>query len=104
MKKEEKTPLYAAILIMALVPAMVVVRAWALMVLWGWFLTHLGLVAISMGHAVGVSITLRTLVQPHRVDLDDDTPWEKRLGTAVGHLVAMPIIVGLGWVVKTWWM
>lgn len=46
------------LLILAVLPLMIVFDAWAITIMWGWFIVPLGVVAIGKAHAYGISVML----------------------------------------------
>jgi hypothetical protein len=77
-----------------------VVKAWALVILWGWFITPTWHVdAPTKTVALGLSILWGTLTHDPgaaRKDTDDESYWTTYTAILVGPVVS----VGLGWLVK----
>lgn len=53
---EEKMTIFAIIGLLLLIPVFATVGGFLLMTLWGWFIVPLGVVALSLPHAIGVGI------------------------------------------------
>lgn len=51
-------------------------RAWALKVLWGWFVVPLGVVAIGKAHALGISSLFALLAVGQLRDYRDEDDWK----------------------------
>lgn len=93
---------------LGLIPAMAlstVLRAWAIVTLWTWFIYPTWHIAIpSKPAAVGLAILIAAIAPPR-----GDSEREPGRGTseifldAYGALLLPPLFaVGLGWIVKSW--
>lgn len=93
MKEKTKSGCGAAVVAMAIVPFSVALRGWAVSVLWGWFVVPLGVAAIGMWNAAGISLIAGFLT--YRSDLttkddNDKSPWDAVIrATAVAVLLPM---------------
>lgn len=77
--------------------ALTVWEGFVLKVLWAWFLLPLGLPAIGMAHAVGISALVGLLAHQAPPDLNDDDRLHKVFQWAVcGPIAAL----ALGWIAK----
>lgn len=63
-------------------------------ILWMWFLVPLGLPAISVAHAIGLSLLSSLLIGRGNVTKHEDMG--VAIGTAIGTLI---VTLGLGWLV-----
>ena len=77
-------------------PPLALLRGWAVMTLWAWFVVPLGAPALTIWHAVGVSLIVGLLtyqVQYEPADEANELFWT-RFSTAI---LAPLICVGWGW-------
>jgi len=64
-----------------------IIRGYVLSILWGWFLVPLGVVEISVPHAIGF-LLLIGLVTPNPNEKKEGKPLEKFLSTILSPLIA----------------
>jgi hypothetical protein len=86
-----------ALIILAITTVAAIWEAFALKVLWGWFLVPLGLPAIGMAHAVGLALiaTLLTHQAPSNMTSDE------RQSQVIGWGLATPAVALIvGWIAK----
>lgn len=84
-----------------------ILRAWALMKLWEWFILPLWKLPVpSAGAVLGLSIIIGLLVEQHTTGTeaqDKDVSPGMRIWTSLFSMLAKyPIAVGCGWIVKHW--
>lgn len=73
----------------------VILNAWALSVLWRWFIAPFSLPTLTIAQAAGISVIFNFLIR-EAVNVDEDINWYKIIAKAI----VPPIIsVGIGWVV-----
>lgn len=94
MKKQIITTIAATPFAIALVVLLVIQQAWAISVLWGWFIVPLGLPAIGIASAVGISVTLSAM--RGRRKGPDDEGWKAIAGSALQPWFCLAI----GWIAK----
>ena len=85
------------ILILA-IPGMLL-RGWVITYLWKWFMVPLGIVDISLPHAIGISVIISFLIS--NVIKKDQTKEEQIYGLVLMFLWPL-IALGLGWIVNCW--
>lgn len=95
-KDEKNSALLTVVGAITIIPVMAVFHGWVLCVLWGWFLVALGAPAISIAHAIGLSL-IGKLMLSHRSSKRDDETLAHVL--AVGMLGAL-MALGIGWIAK----
>ena len=96
------------ILLILLVPV-VLLNGWMLKTMWGWFIVPtFGLKVLSIGQALGVSMVASLFTIGHRVTAFSDTRSDgnknARVEKLVGLVLSYPIILLMGWVIKTYAM
>lgn len=79
--------------LLALAPAMLL-RAWAFVTLWVWFVIPFGLPAVGYAHALGLSLFVSWLV--HQTPPQEPDP-NHLLRSVMYSLLTPPIAVGFGW-------
>ena len=86
-------------LVIVVAVASALLDGWAISRLWAWFLVPLGVPAITIVHAIGISL-LFSLFKPHVSSSSDK---KKGLAVLLGTLIAaflVPLLaVGMGWIV-----
>jgi hypothetical protein len=65
-----------------------ILNAWALSVLWGWFVVPLGVNALGIAHAFGVSLVASLLVRPHR----DKTTNKEEYAAEIVKVILVPLM------------
>lgn len=94
MKSSTITAIVATPFAIALVVLLAIQQAWAISVLWGWFIVPLGLPAIGIAAAVGVSVTVSAL-RGRRGRSSDDGKW------ALAKAALQPwFCLAVGWTAK----
>jgi len=94
MKKETK----GCLTILALLPVAVVLRAYVLSMLWGWYVVGaLGAPSLSLVQAYGLSLTVAVFVEAsghsNKGDSGDDM-----VETFIARWIVTPILIlGMGW-------
>lgn len=72
---------------------------WAVSTLWGWFLTPLGLPAITWVHGAGIDALIGFMAYPGRVAAHPDVSTSARLSNHLVNLYVRPLVaLGVGWV------
>ena len=94
MKNSITTTIIATPFAIALIGLLVIQQAWAISVLWGWFIVPLGLPAIGIAAAIGISVTMSAM-RGHRKG-PDDKGW-KSIAMAVLHPW---FFLAIGWIAK----
>lgn len=80
------------------VPPLAFLRGWAIATLWLWFVVPIGVPALTIWHAAGVSLIIGLLthqVQHEPDDTANDLFWTRFLTAIIGP----PICVGWGWLI-----
>jgi hypothetical protein len=79
----------------------IVGAAWngvVLSILWGWFITPLGVPSIGIAQGIGISLIISTLITPRAGRVE---PKEHELSDALAHLVGWFLaslgFLGVGW-------
>lgn len=90
----------ALVAILAL-PVVAVVNGWALSVLWGWYVTPLGVLPITKAHAYGLAILI-SVFKPSNPKRDQSA--EDFLTGILALLLTPALAVFIGWVVNGMWM
>ena len=89
--------LWKVILFLIALPFTFMARAWALAVMWAWFVVPLGVPSIGWAHAFGLATTVGIFMSRRgetKQDEDDDHP----VATAmVASLLGPVAVVGMGW-------
>jgi hypothetical protein len=94
MKNSIITTIIATPFAIALIGLLVIQQAWAISVLWGWFLVPLGLPAIGIATAIGISAILSALHQSRKSPGDEG--WK-----SVGKAALKPwFLLAIGWIAK----
>lgn len=71
-------------------------NAWALTILWGWFIVPLGVKALSLAHAYGFTLVTGFILSTRGVkDHKDKEDW---ISTVVTLLLLPLVVLGLGWI------
>jgi hypothetical protein len=84
----------------------IILRAWVLVVLWGWFLVPLGAFELSIATAIGISIIVGLFTQHLQKDYVEV---KYKTGMVDGLLGLLPAVIAplvallTGWIV-TWFM
>lgn len=74
-----------------------VLRAWAVVTLWGWFMSPLGLPQIGMAHAFGLATLLAYLTYHYTPSSEEDA--SRMLGGQIAAALVAPLMaLGFGWV------
>lgn len=89
--------------LISLVVISVVLRAWVLTVLWGWFLVPVGVFELSITTAIGVSIIVNLFTQHLAKDSSDEDGKQGMINGMIQAVVGPLIALLLGWIV-TWFM
>jgi hypothetical protein len=89
------------LLTLATLPAMVALRAWAIMLLWGWHVTvATDWPPITFWTAVGIVVIVAVV----RLALNDDTyeppTVEKFVGRLIALVIGVVLLVGIGWLAE----
>jgi hypothetical protein len=101
----------SAIGCMGLFPAMIlsyVLRGWAIVTLWGWFMTPVFHVQPPSGAiAIGLGIVGGMLAGTSDIEYSSADTKDKSVGAIMWNVYAKlllraPTAVGLGWIVKHW--
>lgn len=94
MKNSIITTIVVTPFAIALVVLLAIQQAWAISVLWGWFIVPLGLPAIGIAAAIGVSVTVSAL-RGRRGRPKDDEKW------ALAKSAVQPwFCLAVGWTAK----
>jgi predicted phage tail protein len=86
----------------AFVVASILFRAWALTVLWAWFLVPLGMVALSISSAIGISIIVGMFTQHLAKESKDEKAKDtyELIGDIAGRAIGAPLLsLFFGWIV-----
>lgn len=81
----------------------VILRAWVLTVLWGWFLVPVGVFELSITTAIGVSIIVNLFTQHLAKDSSDEKGKPGMINGMIQAVFGPLIALLLGWIV-TWFM
>ena len=78
----------------------VIMRAWVLTILWGWFIVPMGAGALSIGAAIGISVIVGMFTQHLQQDKAEEV---KTVGGLVSHVVSRAFLAPLvslliGWI------
>lgn len=94
---------WGCIALLAIWPMSLVLRGYVLPQLWLWFLVPLGLVAISLPHALGISGLLWFFLLPKSPTDDDDASVGAKLGKAFMTMLGVPSLsLAFGWLWHSW--
>lgn len=93
---------FAIILMLAVSIPVSLYFAWAASHLWLWFVVPaLGAPPLSILQIWGICLTLSMLRPKIDFEKTNNESWQSGV---VAILIGPPLAVGLGWVVKNWWM
>src|SRR3990167_10906610 len=78
------------------------IRAWAITLLWAWFLVPIVplLPLIGYAQALGLSLVLNTLITKPSVHNDSERSMAERIGEIAGIIIGPVFAVGVGWLIK----
>jgi hypothetical protein len=94
MKNSAITAIIATPFAIALILLLIIQQAWAISVLWGWFIVPLGLPAIGIAAAIGISTTMSAM--RGRLKGPDDEGWK-----TIAKSVLQPwFCLAIGWIAK----
>lgn len=79
----------------------IIIDAYVLYVLWGWFATPLGAPAITMAHAAGLRLMAAAIQAPNKGHSNSENPW---LSILLELTLRPAILLFIGWVIKTNYM
>lgn len=80
-------------------PLLMIESGWAISTAWGWFIAPLGAPQLGIAQAIGLRLTLQ-LIAIKAIRRDKEEGIKQLYERALGVAIAMPIGVGLGWIVK----
>jgi hypothetical protein len=86
--------------VFASIALLVILRGFALSVLWGWFLTPLGLPEIGLAHAIGIALVVAMLTSRQSDSEDKEKAFERLFQ---GFLVPL-IALLFGWIIHAFFM
>lgn len=90
---------FGCIAIIAMIPLSLLMRAFVLTKLWGWFVIQFGLPQISLAHAYGLSIAVHMLVGMDNVaviaNVKTESESAKSIWQAIGKMFAQSFITPL---------
>lgn len=107
-KKSEYSGIFAIVFLLNFVPV-IMWRGWVLSLLWGWFVVRLGMPAVSIPEAIGVSLVLSYLTGTGHIavaveEMKEKTTEENDKIPPMGKIFigwAMPAFVLLyGWILQ----
>ena len=103
-KDSDTTVMVGCFLLFLTLPLMILVRAFVLAQMWEWFIVPFGVMAITYGHAVGLSILIN-LFHPSKTPSKSDEESDESVKKAVARFIftglVMPFIaLGAGWLCK----
>lgn len=81
--------------VLATATALILVRSWVIWLMWGWFVVPLGVPAIGVVHALGLSALVGVLTHDGK-DSDDA---DSALAAVITHLLRSGLWALLGWAV-----
>jgi hypothetical protein len=94
MKNSTITTIIATPFAIAIILLLIIQQAWAISVLWGWFIVPLGLPAIGIAAAIGISTTMSAM--RGRRKGPDDEGWK-----TIAKSVLQPwFCLAIGWIAK----
>ncbi len=98
MSSSKTSAIYAAtsVGVLAALTALTIEQGWVLSILWGWFAVPLGVPAITIPGAMGISILLSTIAMRRSAKDPDEAWYDWMFFYATKPLVAL----GIGWIVK----
>ena len=76
-----------------------VYTGWVLSIMWGWFIAPLGLPSITIPWAIGIMLSVGIF---HKYEAAEDPPPPVHL--SIFRLLKPAVLLGAGWVVKTFFM
>lgn len=88
--------LLSTVLSVAFGPPMMLLRAWAIQVLWGWYLAAT-LGPLSFGQAIGASLLVAFV---RSGPTSDDTSLKAVFGLVGTTIVRTAILLGYGWILR----
>ena len=97
MNKQDESAAAVFIVFLWLVPG-ILLGGWTLMLLWGWFITPLGVASIGLFHAVGLSLIIAFFKTDKPIQ-NGDSPIEAAVEGIFTHIFKVLIVLGLGWIV-----
>lgn len=83
-----------------MVPKMAL-HAWGLWLMWAWFILPLGAPHLGYWHAMGLDAALALITMGAVTKVEEDA--NTRIGLMITKMVAVPIVVGLGWIILQIW-
>ena len=83
-------------LILGLTAILTILNGWALRILWGWFIEPFGLMPLTMGHAIGVSMIVTFLTYQFESEKPKET--KSNTGTIFWAFLRPFFSVSFGWV------
>jgi len=97
MKEKDQFLGYVGIIALGLLLTIIsiILNAWALKILWGWFFTPFGLPYLSIMQAAGISVVINFLIRGAINRPDEDVNWYKAIADAI---ISPLFSVGLGWI------
>ena len=87
--------LIAVAIVVFVITVLTIVRGYILSYLWEWFITPLGVMSISISHAIGISMIVAYLT--YEGAKKEHEAWVQ-LGVS---LIAAFVVFGVGWLVHT---
>jgi putative flippase GtrA len=85
-------------LLVGLIAAFAMLRGWTVSILWEWFLVPLGLPALGIAHAIGISLAVAFLT--HQTDTKKDDRESQEAGLQIFTQVLTCLgTLGVGWIV-----
>lgn len=87
----------AGSLVLALSVALLALRSYGLMLVWGWFVEPFGLPAISLLHAYGLMIVFVMIRGPYYFKADDDTDVSDILAKQFDTLIGIAMAIGFAY-------
>lgn len=90
----------------ALLSMSALLNGWVLSYLWLWFIVPLGVPALQLGHAIGVSCLISfATYQELEGCAKEKTEYAERVGEILGTFVVRPLSVfAFGWVLQNFFM
>lgn len=80
------------------IPALLL-RGWATLLLWRWFVVPLGAPEIGLAQAIGVALAVSFATSGGAKGLANKSP-EERIAAALEPFFMPLLVIGIGWVVK----
>jgi hypothetical protein len=75
----------------------VCIRAWVLSILWAWFVVPIGVIALSVPHAIGFACVCQLILGTTTKPKED----EDFAGIVVMGILLALLSLGFGWIVKS---